>query len=102
MYLHGCLQVLETGEEVKLQRNALSVVEYGPEDQQVRHIGNHLRSLSHARALSIAVCPLQESSSDEMTETREPQIGKPPHSNRVIVAACSWLLGTSFAAQSLS
>jgi hypothetical protein len=30
------VQVLANGEEVKLQRNALSVVEYGPEDVQVR------------------------------------------------------------------
>jgi hypothetical protein len=27
--------VLSNGEEVKLQRNALAVLEYGPEDQQV-------------------------------------------------------------------
>jgi hypothetical protein len=27
--------VLANGEEVKLQRNALAVLEYGPEDQQV-------------------------------------------------------------------
>eukprot|EP00878_Enallax_costatus_P009977 GHUV01010415.1.p1 GENE.GHUV01010415.1~~GHUV01010415.1.p1 ORF type:complete len:191 (+),score=36.20 GHUV01010415.1:196-768(+) len=40
---------LETGEEVKLQRNALSVLEYGPDEPQ-------------------------EASSDEMTEAREPQI----------------------------
>ncbi|WIA19726.1 hypothetical protein OEZ85_005652 [Tetradesmus obliquus] len=41
--------VLANGEEVKLQRNALSVVEYGPED-------------------------VQDDSSEEMTEAREPQI----------------------------
>jgi histone deacetylase complex subunit SAP30 len=40
---------LESGEEVKLQRNALSVLEYGPDEPQ-------------------------ESSSDEMTEAREPHI----------------------------
>lgn len=28
-------QVLNSGEEIKLQRNALSVLEYGPEDAQV-------------------------------------------------------------------
>jgi hypothetical protein len=37
VFLNGwVVQVLANGEEVKLQRNALSVVEYGPEDVQVR------------------------------------------------------------------
>jgi hypothetical protein len=35
VYALAGLQVLANGEEVKLQRNALSVVEYGPEDVQV-------------------------------------------------------------------
>lgn len=33
--LHVGMQVLANGEEVKLQRNALSVLEYGPDEQQV-------------------------------------------------------------------
>lgn len=73
-----CLQVLANGEEVKLQRNALSVVEYGPEDVQVRisHFHEMYNCFSKFRPDQCLALCLQDDSSEEMTEAREPQIGE--------------------------
>jgi hypothetical protein len=72
------MQVLANGEEVKLQRNALSVVEYGPEDLPVRVVclGRYTSSIASAWPEQCLTLCLQEDSSEEMTEAREPQIGE--------------------------
>jgi hypothetical protein len=82
------VQVLANGEEVKLQRNALSVVEYGPEDVQVRRLRISVsRLLLHAYANRWSASCLQDDSSEEMTEAREPQIGERSCSSKSPVMA---------------
>lgn len=66
-----------------MQRNALSVLEYGPDEPQVRtsayaaYRSSH-RDLCVIFMTSLYIVTLQEASSDEMTEAREPQIGELP------------------------
>lgn len=83
------MQILPSGEEIKLQRNALSVIELGPEQTEVRRRAAlaHPAAIASGQAWSLRMprhsppAPQESSDEEEEQDAREPsRIGeaRPP------------------------